>query len=227
LPETAKSGTVATTTTTRETTMAPSDISERQREILDLIIETVRRRGYPPSVREIGEAVGLSSPSTVHSHLSALVEAGLLRRDPSKPRAIEVIEEEPDLRRAPVRDVPLVGRIAAGTPILAEEDIEEIFPLPTEIVGNDPVFMVRVQGDSMILAGIFDRDLVVIRRQPDARDGELVAALVDGEEATVKRLRREAGRVVLLPENPDYEPIVLTGGVEILGKVVAVIRTVR
>ncbi len=207
--------------------MAPSDISERQREILDLILETVRRRGYPPSVREIGEAVGLSSPSTVHSHLSALVEAGLLRRDPSKPRAIEVIEEEPDLRRAPVRDVPLVGRIAAGTPILAEEDIEEIFPLPTEIVGNDPVFMVRVQGDSMILAGIFDRDLVVIRRQPDARDGELVAALVDGEEATVKRLRREPGRVVLLPENPDYEPIVLTGGVEILGKVVAVIRTVR
>lgn len=207
--------------------MAPSDISERQREILDLILETVRRRGYPPSVREIGEAVGLSSPSTVHSHLSALVEAGLLRRDPSKPRAIEVIEEEPDLRRAPVRDVPLVGRIAAGTPILAEEDIEEIFPLPTEIVGNDPVFMVRVQGDSMILAGIFDRDLVVIRRQPDARDGELVAALVDGEEATVKRLRREPGRVLLLPENPDYEPIVLTGGVEILGKVVAVIRTVR
>ncbi|MBI5158212.1 MAG: transcriptional repressor LexA [Acidimicrobiia bacterium] len=207
--------------------MAPSDISERQREILELILETVRRRGYPPSVREIGEAVGLSSPSTVHSHLSALVEAGLLRRDPSKPRAIEVIEEEPDLRRAPVRDVPLVGRIAAGTPILAEEDIEEIFPLPTEIVGNDPVFMVRVHGDSMILAGIFDGDLVVIRRQPDARDGELVAALIDGEEATVKRLRREPGRVVLLPENPDYEPIVLTGGVEIIGKVVAVIRTVR
>jgi repressor LexA len=126
-----------------------------------------------------------------------------------------------------VRDVPLVGRIAAGTPILAEEDIEEIFPLPTEIVGNDPVFMLRVQGDSMILAGIFDRDLVVIRRQPDARDGELVAALIDGEEATVKRLRREPGRVLLLPENPDYEPIVLTRGVEIIGKVVAVLRRVR
>lgn len=207
--------------------MAPSDISERQREILEFILDTVRRRGYPPSVREIGEAVGLSSPSTVHSHLSALVQAGLLRRDPSKPRAIEVIDGESDLRRAPVRDVPLVGRIAAGSPILAEEDIDEIFPLPTEIVGNDPVFMVRVQGDSMILAGIFDRDLVVIRRQPDARDGELVAALIDGEEATVKRLRRESGRVVLLPENPDYEPIVKTSGVEILGKVVAVIRTVR
>jgi len=212
-----------------ETTMAPTDITERQREILDLILETVRRRGYPPSVREIGVAVGLSSPSTVHSHLSALVGAGLLRRDPSKPRAIEVIasHEEGDLRRAPVRDVPLVGRIAAGTPILAEEDIEEIFPLPTEIVGNDPVFMLRVQGDSMILAGIFDRDLVVIRRQPDARDGELVAALIDGEEATVKRLRREPGRVLLLPENPDYEPIVLTRGVEIIGKVVAVLRRVR
>lgn len=209
--------------------MAPTDVTDRQREILDLILETVRRRGYPPSVREIGEAVGLSSPSTVHSHLSALVDAGLLRRDPSKPRAIEVIEthEEGDLRRAPVRDVPLVGRIAAGTPILAEEDIEEIFPLPTEIVGNDPVFMLRVQGDSMILAGIFDGDLVVIRRQPDARDGELVAALIDGEEATVKRLRREPGRVLLLPENPDYKPIVLTRGVAIIGKVVAVLRRVR
>jgi repressor LexA len=209
--------------------MAPSDITDRQREILDLILETVRRRGYPPSVREIGEAVGLSSPSTVHSHLSALVAAGLLRRDPSKPRAIEVIDtsDEHDLRRAPVRDVPLVGRIAAGSPILAEEDIEEIFPLPTEIVGNDPVFMLRVQGDSMIGAGIFDRDLVVIRRQPDARDGELVAALIAGEEATVKRLRREPGRVVLLPENPAHEPIVLTGGVEIIGKVVAVLRSVR
>jgi repressor LexA len=151
----------------------------------------------------------------------------MLRRDPSKPRAIEVIEpEDGDLRRAPVRDVPLVGRIAAGTPILAEEDIEEIFPLPTEIVGNDPVFMLRVQGDSMLLAGIFDGDFVVIRRQPDARDGELVAALIDGEEATVKRLRRQPGRVLLLPENPDYEPIILTRGVEIIGKVVAVLRRV-
>ena len=192
--------------------MAPTEISERQREILELILDTVRRRGYPPSVREIGEAVGLNSPSTVHSHLSALVTAGLLRRDPSKPRAIEVIEEEPDLRRAPVRDVPLLGRIAAGSPILAEEDIEDILPLPTQIVGNDPVFMLRVQGDSMILAGIFDDDLVVVRRQPDADDGDIVAALIDGEEATVKRLRREPGRVVLLPENPDYEPMVFTRG---------------
>ncbi|MEE9299206.1 MAG: transcriptional repressor LexA [Acidimicrobiia bacterium] len=209
--------------------MAPTDISDRQRQILDLILETVQRRGYPPSVREIGDAVGLSSPSTVHSHLSTLVEHGYLRRDPSKPRAIEVVDHgrDGDLRRAPVRDVPLVGRIAAGSPILAEEDIEEIFPLPTEIVGNDPVFMLRVRGDSMIDAGIFDGDLVVIRRQPDANDGDLVAALIDGEEATVKRLRRDSGRIVLVPENRSYEPMVFEEGVEILGRVVAVLRSVR
>lgn len=205
------------------------DITERQRQILDLIHDTVERRGYPPSVREIGDAVGLSSPSTVHSHLSTLVEHGYLRRDPSKPRAIEVVDpgRDTDLRRVPVRDVPLVGRIAAGSPILAEQDIEEIFPLPTELVGNDPVFMLRVQGDSMIDAGIFDGDLVVIRRQPDANDGDLVAALVDGEEATVKRLRRDDGKVVLVPENRAYEPMVFEEGVEILGRVVAVLRSVR
>lgn len=206
-----------------------SDISDRQRQILDLILETVQRRGYPPSVREIGDAVGLSSPSTVHSHLSTLVEQGYLRRDPTKPRAIEVVDQgrTVDLRRAPVRDVPLVGRIAAGSPILAEEDIEEIFPLPTELVGNDPVFMLRVRGDSMIDAGIFDGDLVVVRRQPDANDGDLVAALIDGEEATVKRLRREAGTIVLVPENRSYEPMTFDSGVEVLGRVVAVLRSVR
>ena len=208
--------------------MSPSDITDRQKQILDFILETVQGRGYPPSVREIGEAVGLSSPSTVHSHLSALAEAGYLRRDASKPRAIEVMDtgDDGDLRRARVRDVPLVGRIAAGSPILAEEDIEEIFPLPTDLVGNEPVFMLRVQGDSMIDAGIFDGDLVVVRRQPDAQNGELVAALIDGEEATVKRFKRDGDRVLLIAENPAYEPIVLTGGVEIVGKVVAVLRTV-
>ncbi len=132
-----------------------------------------------------------------------------------------------DLRRAPVRDVPLVGRIAAGSPILAEEDIEEIYPLPTEIVGNEPVFMLEVRGDSMIDAGILDRDYVVVRRQPTADDGQLVAALVDGEEATVKRLQRLDGRVVLRPENPDYPPMVFSEGVEILGVVVAVLRRVE
>ena len=209
--------------------MAHEEISDRQQQILDLILSTVAARGYPPSVREIGEAVGLSSPSTVHSHLSALVKAGLLRRDPTKPRAIEVIDHSDfaDLRRSPVRDVPLVGRIAAGSPILAEEDIEEILPLPTGLVGNDPVFMLRVSGDSMIDAGIFDGDLVVIRRQQDAANGDIVAALIDGEEATVKRLQRRDGKVVLMPENPDYEPMVFTDGVEILGRVVAVLRTIR
>jgi len=208
--------------------MAENKITDRQRQILDLILDTVERRGYPPSVREIGDAVGLSSPSTVHSHLSSLVDQGYLRRDPSKPRAIEVVDDgrDGDLRRAPVRDVPLVGRIAAGSPILAEEDIEEIFPLPTELVGNDPVFMLRVSGDSMIDVGIFDDDLVVIRRQPDANDGDLVAALIDGEEATVKRLRRESGQVILMPENRSYEPMVYENGVEILGRVVAVLRSV-
>ena len=208
--------------------MAENKITDRQRQILDLILDTVELRGYPPSVREIGDAVGLSSPSTVHSHLSSLVDQGYLRRDPSKPRAIEVVNDgrDGDLRRAPVRDVPLVGRIAAGSPILAEEDIEEIFPLPTELVGNDPVFMLRVSGDSMIDVGIFDDDLVVIRRQPDANDGDLVAALIDGEEATVKRLRRESGQVILMPENRSYEPMVYENGVEILGRVVAVLRSV-
>ena len=144
------------------------DLTDRQRQILDLITETVNDRGYPPSVREIGTAVGLSSPSTVHSHLTALERSGYLRRDPSKPRAIEVIDDgrqEISLHRAPVRDVPLVGSIAAGSPILADEDIEEIYPLPTELVGHDPVCMLHVRGDSMVDAGIFEGDYVVVRRQ--------------------------------------------------------------
>jgi repressor LexA len=205
----------------------PGDITHRQRQILEFIQRMVESRGYPPSVREIGDAVGLSSPSTVHSHLSSLVQAGYLRRDPSKPRAIEVLDhvEEEGLHRAPVRDVPLVGRIAAGSPVLAEQDIEEIFPLPTELVGNDPVFMLRVKGDSMIDAGIHDGDLVVVRRQQEARDRDIVAALIDDEEATVKRLQRRDGRVILISENPAYAPMVFTEGVQILGKVVAVLRS--
>lgn len=205
-----------------------TEISERQRQILELIRQAVADRGYPPSVREIGEAVGLSSPSTVHSHLSALARAGYLRRDPAKPRAIEVIGsgDRGELHRAPVRDVPLVGRIAAGSPILAEQDIEEVYPLPTELVGHDPVFMLTVRGDSMIDAGIFDGDYVVVKRQPEARDGELVAALVDGEEATVKRLRRRGQTVILEAANPEFAPMTFEGGVEILGVVVTVLRRV-
>lgn len=207
------------------------ELSPRQRQVLDYIRSTVADRGYPPSVREIGEAVGLSSPSTVHAHLSTLVREGYLRRDPSKPRAIEVLDSEdagipaaahpgrPDLR-----DVPLVGRIAAGSPILAQEDVEEVFSLPQELVGSGPVFMLRVKGESMVDAGILDGDLVVVRRQADAADGEIVAALVDGEEATVKRLFRRDGRVVLKAENPSFDDLVYDGGVEIIGKVVSVLR---
>lgn len=203
------------------------DLTDRQQEILDLIRTTVADRGYPPSVREIGDVLGLRSPSTVHSHLSSLVRSGYLRRDPSKPRAIEVVDPgSSNLHRSATRDVPLVGRIAAGAPVLAEEQIEEVLTLPTEFTGQGPVFLLRVSGDSMINAGILDGDYVVIRSQNVANNGEIVAALVDGEEATVKRFARRDGRVVLIPENPAYQEMVFAEGVQVLGKVVAVLRTV-
>ncbi len=205
-----------------------STLTARQLEILDLIRSTVAQRGYPPSVREIGDAVGLSSPSTVHSHLTTLANEGFIRRDPSKPRAIEVIEHDGAIAisRAAVRDVPLVGSIAAGSPILADEDIEEIYPLPTELVGNEPVFMLTIRGDSMMNAGIFDRDYVVVQKQSTARNGQIVAALVNGDEATVKRFEKTDIGVVLHPENESYEPMMFTDGVAILGVVVAVLRRV-
>jgi repressor LexA len=207
-------------------------LSERQQQVLDYIKKTVAERGYPPSVREIGEALGLSSPSTVHSHLSGLVAAGALHRDPSKPRAIVVVgeaagdvaAETPVSRPGRVRDVPVLGRIAAGTPILAAEQVDEVIPLPVDLVGSDPVFLLEVKGDSMVDAGILDGDLVAVRSQKDARDGEIVAALIDGEEATVKRLRRRDGKVILEAENPAYEPLVYSDGVELVGKVVSVLR---
>ncbi len=208
------------------------DLSTRQQEILDYIKRTVSERGYPPAVREIGDAVGLSSPSTVHSHLSTLVKAGYLRRDPSKPRAIEVVDAGAapvaiQQRSLPTREVPLVGRIAAGSPILAEQDIEDVFALPASLVGSGPIFMLRVQGDSMIEAGILDGDFVVVHQQPDALDGDLVAAMVDSEEATVKRLERKNGSVILHAANPAYAPLVYREGVDILGKVVSVLRSLR
>ena len=205
-------------------------LTERQQQVLDHISNTVASRGYPPSVREIGDAVGLSSPSTVHSHLSTLVEQGYLRRDPSKPRAIVVVDQHAAASRSHsdrVRDIPLLGRIAAGAPILAAENIEEVLPLPTELVGKGPVFLLEVRGDSMTGAGIFEGDLVAIHSQKDAKDGEIVAALVDGEEATIKRLRRQGGKVILESENPDYQPMVFTEGVELIGKVVSVLRRYR
>jgi repressor LexA len=205
-----------------------ASLTSRQREILDLISSTVQDRGYPPSVREIGDVVGLSSPSTVHSHLSTLAAEGFIRRDPSKPRAIEVISDDGaiPISRAAVRDVPLVGSIAAGSPILAEEDIEEVYPLPTELVGQEPVFMLKIRGDSMIDLGIFDRDYVVVQKQQTASNGQIVAALVEGEEATVKTFKRTGNGITLLPANENYEPMVFTDGVEILGVVVAVLRRI-
>lgn len=202
-------------------------VTERQNQVLEYIRKTVADRGYPPSVREIGEAIGLSSPSTVHSHLSALVSAGAIKRDPTKPRAIMIVDD--GIAEAPtqddrVRDIPVLGRIAAGTPILAAEHVEEVLPLPIEMVGSDPVFLLEVKGDSMIDAGILEGDLVAVRSQKDASDGEIVAALIDGEEATVKRLRRRAGKVILEAENPAYEPLVYTDGVELVGKVIGVLR---
>lgn len=206
-------------------------LSDRQRQVLEYIRTTVAERGYPPSVREIGEAVGLSSPSTVHSHLSALVKVGAIRRDPSKPRAIEVLDPPatPAAKSLPddLREVPLVGRIAAGSPVLATEDVEDIYPLPESLVGTGPVFMLRVKGDSMVEAGILDGDLVVVRRQPDATDGDIVAAMVEGEEATVKRLYRRDGRVVLHAENDAYPDMVFDEGVAVLGRVVSVLRRLR
>jgi repressor LexA len=203
-----------------------AEMSERQKQVLALIKTTVARRGYPPSVREIGEALGLSSPSTVHSHLTALVRAGVLRRDPAKSRAIEVVDRPatPSRSKQATRQVPLLGRIAAGSPILAVEDVEDVLTLPTQLVGKGPVFMLRIKGDSMIGAGILDGDLVVVEKEAAVADGEIVAALIDGEEATVKRLRRRGESVILEPANPDYKATAYKDGVSILGKVISVLR---
>jgi repressor LexA len=205
------------------------DLTERQQQVLEYIKDTVAGRGYPPSVREIGEAVGLNSPSTVHSHLNSLVEAGAIKRDPSKPRAIRVTSDQPPSVRQTgrTRDIPVLGRIAAGSPILAAENLDDVLTLPVDLVGEGPVFLLQVKGDSMVDAGIHEGDLVAVHKQPDARDGEIVAALIDGEEATVKRLRRRHGRVVLESENFAYPPMEFTSGVELIGKVVSVLRRYR
>jgi repressor LexA len=200
-------------------------LTTRQQRILEYIEKTRDGRGYPPTVREIGEAVGLTSSSSVHSQLSALERKGYLRRDPTKPRAIEV-HSEGSTRPESVA-VPLVGRIAAGTPILAVENVEEELALPKGLVPEGELFALRVAGDSMIGAGILNGDLVVIEKREDVRDGDIVAALLPGtaeDEATVKRLDRSDGRVMLVPENPALEPFEMTAG-SILGKVVAVLRT--
>ena len=203
-------------------------LTARQQQVLEFIDVEVRRRGYPPSVREIGEAVGLSSSSTVHAHLGALQDKGYLRRDPTKPRAIEVCFE-PDsgavVDRRPVRHVPLVGDVAAGTGVLAAENIEETMPLPEDFTGDGQLFMLRVRGDSMIDAGIFDRDYVVVRQQDTADNGDIVVAGIPGEEATVKTFLRKRGKIVLRPANEVLEDMVFDPAeITIYGKVVTVLR---
>lgn len=200
------------------------DLTPRQRRILEVIRTTLRERGYPPTVREIGEAVGLTSSSSVHSQLANLERKGLLSKDPTKPRTIGLAAGgAPAPGGVPV---PLLGRIAAGAPLLAEESIEEYLTVPLGFAEGVDHFALRVSGDSMIGAGILDGDIVVVRRQEDADPGDIVAALLPGpaeDEATVKRLRRERGRVLLVPENPTLEPTEMRDG-RILGKVVAVLR---
>lgn len=203
-------------------------LSTRQREILDVIERHLRDRGYPPSVREIGEAVGLTSPSTVHNHLATLQRLGYLRRDPTKPRAIEMRFDTSSglaMERRPVRHVALVGDVAAGTDVLAQENVEELLPLPADFTGEGELFMLRVRGDSMVDLGILDGDYVVARQQPEARPGDVVVAGIPGDEATVKTFQRKGGKVSLVPANRRLQPMTFEpDDVQIYGKVVTVLR---
>ena len=203
-------------------------LSGKRQQILDFIGECLRERGYPPSVREIGEAVGLTSSATVHTHLAVLQREGYLQRDPTKPRAIQV-RYDPSSKAAmaagPVRHVPLIGDVAAGTGVLAHENVEELLPLPEQFTGTGSTFMLRVRGDSMIDVGIFDGDFVVVRQQPEAETGDVVVAGIPDGEATVKTFGRKRGKVVLTPANArfstmEYDPEDVT----IYGKVVTVLR---
>src|SRR5579872_4390456 len=189
--------------------MTELPLSGKRLEILDFIDRTQRDRGYPPSVREICEAVGLTSTSTVHAHLNTLQKQGYLRRDPTKPRAIEVRYDASSgamMERRPVRHIPLVGEVAAGTNVLAQENIEELYGLPEDFTGSGQLFMLKVRGDSMIDAGILDGDHVVVRQQPEAEKGDIVVAGIPGEEATVKTYTRKGGKVVLVPSNARLSP---------------------
>lgn len=208
-----------------------ADLTARQRRILEFIRDWVERYGYPPSVREIGEAVGLVSPSSVAYQLKELEKKGFLRRDPNRPRAVDVrppsdlVDDETARAQRPTPAfVPMLGRIAAGGPILAEQAVEDVFPLPRELVGEGEVFMLQVKGDSMLDAAICDGDWVVVRQQPTANSGEIVAAMLDGE-ATVKTYRRRDGHVWLMPQNPTFDPIP-GDDATIMGRVVAVLRRI-
>jgi repressor LexA len=208
--------------------VADTTLTGKRREILEFIESSLRDRGYPPSVREIGEAVGLTSSSSVHAHLATLQRQGYLRRDPTKPRAIEVRYDSSSgamIEKRPTRHVPLLGDVAAGTDVLAQENVEELLPLPEDFTGDGQVFMLRVRGDSMIEAGILDGDYVVARQQNEASKGDIVVAGIPGDEATVKTYTRKGNKVVLLPANARLSPIELDPSeVSIYGRVVTVLR---
>ncbi|SEH61236.1 MULTISPECIES: transcriptional repressor LexA [Atopobiaceae] len=214
--------------------MSRDKLSKRQQAIYDFICDYTTEHGYPPSVREIGVAVGLASPSTVHMHLKVLQERGLIKRDSKKPRTIEVVEEDTESTDKAARvtqdledgsvSLPLVGRVAAGTPILAEQNVEDSFRLPTSIVGDASSFVLRVRGQSMINAGILDGDYIVVKQQDDARDGEIVVALID-DSSTVKTFYREKDRIRLQPENDTMDPIYVDNP-KILGRVTGLFRSI-
>lgn len=202
--------------------MSQGKITDKQREILEYIKEMILKKGYPPAVREICEAVHLKSTSSVHSHLESLEKNGYIRRDPTKPRTIEILDDDFALTRREVVNVPVIGTVAAGTPILAEQNIEDYLPIPAEMLPNKEVFMLKVKGNSMIEAGIYSGDKVIVAKQPDAENGDKVVALVD-DSATVKTFYKENGHFRLQPENSSMDPIILDH-VEILGKVIGLFR---
>jgi repressor LexA len=206
-----------------------SKISKRQQQILDFIKKEVKDKGYPPSVREIGEAVGLASSSTVHGHLARLEKKGCIRRDPTKPRAIEVLDDDvsASIPRSSTINIPVIGKVTAGEPITAIENIEEYLPLPDRLVpAEDKAFILVIEGDSMIEAGIFDGDMVIVRSQSTANNGDIVVAMTEDNEATVKRFFKEKDFIRLQPENSSLEPIILRD-VTILGKVIGLYRSVH
>lgn len=205
--------------------MAYGKISAKQKQILEYIKKEIVDRGYPPSVREICDAVGLRSTSSVHAHLETLEKNGYIHRNPSKPRAIEIIDDTFNLPRREVVNVPVLGRVAAGEPLLAVENVENYFPIPAEYMPNRETFMLRVKGESMINAGIFDGDTIMVQRQNNAENGEMVVALV-GDSATVKTFYKEDGHFRLQPENDHMDPIIVDN-VQILGKVFGVFRFFR
>lgn len=202
--------------------MAYGKISSKQREILEYIKQEILNKGYPPAVREICEAVHLKSTSSVHSHLETLEKNGYIRRDPTKPRAIEIIDDNFNLIRREVVNVPIIGQVAAGQPLLAVENIENYFPIPTEFMPNAETFMLKVKGDSMINAGIFNGDKILVQKQSDAQNGDIVVALVD-DSATVKTFYKEDGHFRLQPENDTMDPIIVNE-CSILGKVFGIMR---